>query len=58
MSLALRGGKNAKKRAVVAVARKLGDPDAPIVDHTRGLRTDARPPNRTTSRLTAGEKGL
>jgi transposase len=42
LKLAERGGKNAKKRAVVAVARKVGGTTASVVGQWRSVRTAAQ----------------
>jgi len=44
LKLAERGGKNAKKRAVVAVARKFGRTASQVVGQRGGLRTTAKQP--------------
>ena len=53
--IASRGGKNAKKRAVVAVARKLCGATAQFVDERGGLRATAQHPPLQEARQLKGE---
>jgi hypothetical protein len=52
--IASRGGKNAKKRAAVAVARKLAAAFAPPVDKRRGLRSSLQHPSAPKAAAAAG----
>ena len=56
LGLASRGGKNAKKRAVVAVAAT-GRSHAPALDHAGNVRPDARSDGQASRLKTRGAKG-